>query len=158
MHGVRASAARAPQRIAASARPNGRVINSRLMNNVHATPLSAQASIARPSVVVPLHSQFLPDSIRSLHQSSRLSEAEKPKAKVPEAEETANTSEEPAKKANEKEEPQEKKEGEEKEDGKKEEKKEVKKHPSFIERKLKVINEMENKALARYLAERLKHR
>lgn len=41
---------------------------------------------------------------------------------------------------------------------KKEEKKEVKKHPSFIERKLKVINEMENKALARYLAERLKKR
>ena len=41
---------------------------------------------------------------------------------------------------------------------KKEEKKEVRKHPSFIERKLKVINEMENKALARYLAERLKKR
>ena len=41
---------------------------------------------------------------------------------------------------------------------KKEEKKEEKKHPSFIERKLKVINEMENKALARYLAERLKKR
>lgn len=41
---------------------------------------------------------------------------------------------------------------------KKEEKKEARKHPSFIERKLKVINEMENKALARYLAERLKKR
>lgn len=40
------------------------------------------------------------------------------------------------------------------------EKKEEKKvkHPTFIERKLKVINEMENKALARYLAERLKKR
>lgn len=130
MHGVRASAARAPQRIAASVRPNGRVINSRLMNNVHATPFSALASIARPSAVLPLHSQFLPDNIRSLHQSSRLSEAEKPKAKVPETEETTNTSGEPAQKTNEKEEPQDKKEGEEetkekKEDGKNEEKKEA---------------------------------
>lgn len=135
MHGVRTSAARAPQRIAASARPTGRVINSRLMNNVQAAPFSAQASIARPSVVVPLRSQFLPDNIRSLHQSSRLNEAEKPKAKVPETDETTNTSEEPAKKADGKEEPQEKKEGEEeakekkegeeKEDAKKEEKKEA---------------------------------
>ena len=41
------------------------------------------------------------------------------------------------------------------------EKKEEKKAPkglSFKERKLKVINEMENRALARYLAERLKKR
>ena len=41
---------------------------------------------------------------------------------------------------------------------KKEEKKEAKKGLTFKERKLKVINEMENKALARYLAERLKKR
>ena len=134
MHGVRASAARAPLRAAASARSTGRVINPRLMNNVHAAPFSA-ASIARPSVVVPLHSKFLPDNVRSLHQSSRLSEAEKPKAKVPETDETTSNAEEPAKKTERKEEPQEKKEGEEetkekkegeeKEDGKKEEKKEA---------------------------------
>lgn len=34
----------------------------------------------------------------------------------------------------------------------------VGKKMTFVERKLKVINEMENKALARYLAERLKKR
>ena len=39
-----------------------------------------------------------------------------------------------------------------------EKKEEKKKGISFKERKLKVINEMENKALARYLAERLKKR
>lgn len=127
MHGVRASAARAPQRIASSARPvNSRVVNSRLINHVHAAAFSSpSASIVRPAVV-PLRSQFLPDNIRSLHQSSRLNQEAKPKAKVPETEETTNASEEPVKKPNE--EPQEKKEGEEEtkkegeqEEGKKEE-------------------------------------
>lgn len=128
MHGVRASAARAPKRIAASARPSCRVINKRLINNVHAAPFSSPSSIVRPAVA-PLSSQFLPASIRSLHQSSSLRQ-EAPKAKVPETEETSKASEEPAQKANE--EPQKKKEGEEEpkkegesEDGKKEEKKEA---------------------------------
>ena len=125
MHGVRASVARAPQLIAASARPSSRIINSRLIYNTHAS--STSSSAIRP-VVETLSSQFLPVNIRSLHQSS--SSRQEPKAKVPETEETSKASEEPTKKANE--EPEAKKEGEEEtkkegesEDGKKEEKKEA---------------------------------